>query len=131
MPTMTLRLVPSAVRAIIGAALTALALAGCAMSDDSLSSFLVAPGKYVLFTCDDLARTAKTTQSRQKELEQLMAKASTDTGGRLISDATYGPEYATTRGQMKELRAAAAERKCNFVPGNDNPAAPASDSVIR
>jgi hypothetical protein len=116
---------------IAAAAIASVWLSACAMSDDRLSSFLVAPGKYVLFTCDDIARTAKTTQTRQKELEQLIAKASTDAGGRLISDATYGAEYATTRGQMKELRAAAAERKCNFVPGDDNPAARASDSVIR
>src|SRR5664279_6475408 len=118
-------------RAIAAAALVAISLAGCAMSDDSLSSFLVTPGNYVLFSCDDIARTAKTTQARQKELEQLMAKASTDTGGQLISDATYGAEYATTRGQMKNLRAAAAERKCDFVPGAENPAARASDGVIR
>lgn len=115
----------------IAATIASVWLSACAMSDDSLSSFLVAPGKYVLFTCDDIARTAKTTQARQKELEQLMAKASTDTGGRLISNATYGTEYATMRGQLKELRAAAAERKCNFVPGEDTPAGRASDSVIR
>jgi hypothetical protein len=121
----------SAVIAMSGAALAAAMLAGCAMSDDSLSSFLVAPGNYVLFSCDDIARTAKGIQARQKELEQLMAKAGTDTGGRLISDATYGAEYATTRGQMKNLRAAAAERKCDFVPGAENPAGRASDSVIR
>lgn len=124
-----IRVLRSVVIAICGAALAM--LAGCAMSDDSLSSFLVAPGKYLLFTCDDIARTAKGTQARQKELEQLMAKAGTDAGGRLISDATYGTEYATMRGQMKELRAAAVERKCNFVPGVDNPAGRASDSVIR
>jgi len=118
-------------RAIAAAAITSVWLSACAMSDDSLSSFLVAPGKYVLYTCDDIARTAKGMQARQKELEQLMAKAGTDAGGRLIGDATYGTEYATTRGQMKELRAAAAERKCNFVPGDDNPAARASDSAIR
>jgi hypothetical protein len=125
------RVLRTAVIATCGAALAAAMLAGCAMSDDSLSSFLVAPGKYVLFTCDDIALTAKGVQARQKELEQLMAKAGTDAGGRLIADVTYGAEYATTRGQMKELRAAAAERKCNFVPGEDTPAARASDSVIR
>jgi hypothetical protein len=117
-------------RAIAAAALVAISLAGCAMSDDSLSSFLVTPGNYVLFSCDDIARTAKTTQARQKELEQLMAKAGTGTGGQLIGGATYGTEYATTRGQMKQLRAAAADRKCGFVPGDDNPAAPASNPAI-
>lgn len=114
---------------IAAAAATSVWLSACAVSDDSLSSFLVAPGNYVLFSCDDIARTAKTTQARQKELEQLMAKAGTG-AGQLISDATYGTDYAMTRGQMKELRAAAAEKKCNFVPGDDNPAGPAGISVI-
>jgi hypothetical protein len=117
-------------RAIAAAAIASVWLSACAMSDDSLSSFLVAPGKYVLFTCDDIARTAKGMQARQKELERLMAKADTDAGGRLIGGLTYGTEYATTRGQMKDLRAAAADRKCNFVPGAENPAAPASDRAI-
>jgi hypothetical protein len=125
-----IRVLRSAVIALSSAALAAAMLAGCAMSDDSLSSFLVAPGNYVLFSCDDIARTAKVTQARQKELEQLMAKAGTGTVGQLIGDATYGTDYATTRGHMQNLRAAAADRKCNFVPGEDNPAAPAS-AVIR
>ena len=63
--------------AMFGIALAAM-LTACAMSDDTVSSFLVAPGKYVLYKCDDIARTAKATQARQKELEQLMAKAGTD-----------------------------------------------------
>ena len=55
-----------------------------------------------------------------------MAKAGTR-AGELISDATYGPDYATARGEMDGLRAAAVERKCNFVPGVDSPDARASD----
>lgn len=106
------------------AALAAL-LSGCANSEDSLSSFLVAPGNYVLFSCDDIARTAKSTEARQKELEQLMAKDSTGATGRIIADTTYGTEYVTTRGQLKSLRATAAEKNCDGVPGVDKPAPPA------
>ena len=87
------------------------------MSDDTVSSFLVAPGKYVLYNCDDIARTAKATQARQKELEQLMAKAGTDPGAQLIASATYGPDYASARGEMNELRAAAAEQEMQFRAG--------------
>ena len=108
------------------AALAAL-LSGCAMSDDPMASFLVAPGGYVLFSCDDIARTTAGMQARQKQLEELMAKASTDAGGRIIADATYGTEYATTRGQLRNLQAAAAEKNCN-LPGAGNPAAPASNT---
>ena len=111
----------------VGAALVAGMLAGCAMSDDSLSSVLVAPGHYVLFQCDDIERTAKGLVTRQKELEQLMTKAGTSAGGQFIGGATYGPEYETTRGALKDLRAAAIEKNCNFVPGAEIPAAPASN----
>ena len=96
-----------------------------------MSSFFVAPGHYVLYQCDDIERTAKGVAGRQKELEKLMAKAGTSAGGQLISNATYGPEYETTRGQLKDLRAAAIEKNCNFVPGAETPAAPASNHELR
>jgi hypothetical protein len=113
------------------AALAAAMLSGCAASDDSMSSFFVAPGKYVLYQCDDIERTAKGVVARQKELEQLMAKAGTSASGQLISNAAYGPDYETTRGQLKDLRAAAVEKNCNFVPGAETPAAPASNPKPR
>src|SRR5512141_2687549 len=102
---------------------TALAavLSGCASSEDTLSSFLVAPGSYVLFNCDDIARTAKGVEARHKQLEQLMAKDSTDATGRIIGGATYGSEYAMTRGQLNNLRAAAAEKNCDAAPGPAKP----------
>lgn len=111
---------------LLSAALGLAALAGCGASDDTMSSFFVAPGHYVLYQCDDIDRAAKGVAARQKELEQLMAKAGTSAGGQLISNATYGPEYETTRGQLKDLRAAAIEKNCNFVPGADAPATPPS-----
>jgi hypothetical protein len=116
----------TSVAMLTGVALAAAMLSGCAASDDSMSSFFVAPGQYVLYQCDDIARTAKGVVTRQKELEQLMAKADASAGGQLISNATYGPEYETTRGQLKDLRATAIEKNCNFLPGADTPAAPES-----
>jgi hypothetical protein len=116
--------------AVLFGIMPAVLLSGCAMSDDTVSSFLVAPGKYVLYSCDDIARTAKATQARQKELEQLMAKAGTDPGAQMIASATYGTDYASARGEMKDLRAAAVERKCNFMPGVDAPDARASDRAL-
>src|SRR5271169_4551995 len=55
----TLRRLAAVLFGIMPAAL----LSGCAMSDDTVSSFLVAPGKYVLYSCGDIARTAKATQA--------------------------------------------------------------------
>jgi hypothetical protein len=109
----------------MAAAIGVATLAGCA-SEDAASSFFVAPGQYVLFQCDDIDRAAKGAVVRQKELEQLMAKASDSTAGQLIGDATYGTELATIRGQLRNLRQAARDKNCNFVPGAEPAVTPAA-----
>lgn len=104
--------------------LLAVLLTGCA-NDDSAARFLVAPGKYVLYDCAELQRASIKTAAREHELEGLMAKASTGAGGGLVNAIAYRPEYDSLRGDMMDLRQAAVDRKCDFVPGiaNDNGAA--------
>ncbi len=60
----------------------------------------------------------------------MIAKDSVDTGGRIIANATYGAEYTMTRGQLNSLRATAADKNCDVVPGAGKPAAKASDGAI-
>ncbi len=57
--------------------------------------------------------------------------ASTGAGGRLVSGLAYDSDYLTARGEINELRAAAAAKHCDSVPGAASPAARASDSAIR
>ena len=54
---------------------------------------------------------------RQHELEELMKKAGVDAGGRLASNMAYRPEYLLLRGQMDQLRRAAAEKGCDLSAG--------------
>jgi hypothetical protein len=96
--------------------LAALGLCGCA-SDESASRFLVQPDRYILYNCEALATAAQGNAARQRELEGLMTKAGVDTGGRLVSSMTYRPEYLQLRGQMDQLRKAAAEKNCSLSPG--------------
>ena len=86
-------------------------LAGCA-SDDETSRLLVAPDKYVLYTCDEIAREMKTKATREAELAVLMAKAGDGADARMISGMTYDPEYLSVRGEINDLRASAAAKKC-------------------
>jgi hypothetical protein len=119
---------------IVAAALLAAALAGCASSgtsDDKVGRFLVAPDKFVLYSCADIAEKAAATAARERELEALMAKAGEGSGGRLVSTVAYRPEYLERHGEMNELRSAAAAKNCKFVPGAENPASPTSDKPIR
>jgi len=104
----------------------ALTVGGCGMSGDPAASAFVAPGKYMLFQCDDIDREAKGVMARQKQLEALMAKSNASTAGQLIGDATYGTDLAGMRGQMRDLREAARDKNCNFVPGAEPAPAPAA-----
>ena len=94
-------------------------LAGCTMSDDQAARFLVAPDKYTLFSCDEIARETQTKVAREHELQQLMAKAGTESGGRLIGDIAYRPDYITVHGELNDLRQTAIAKKCAGAPAAD------------
>lgn len=96
-------------------ALAAGVLAGC--TGESASRFLVAPGKYVLFNCAQIKQAADENSKRQQVLEGLMVKAGNSSAGQMVSAAAYRPEYLQLRGEMADLRQAAADKKCKFVPG--------------
>src|SRR5215510_9235784 len=101
-------------------AIVATALAGCAVSNDSVDRLLVKPDRYVLYNCAQLATAAQATRSRQRKLEMLMAKAETDSVGVMVSSAAYRPEYAQLRGMMNELQKTAVDKNCKFVPNAEN-----------
>lgn len=107
-------------------------LAACtAAESDSTSRFLVAPGRYVLYNCPQIAQQAKDNIDRQRELEGLMLKAGNDSGGRLVSAVAYKPEYYQLRGELSDLRQTALDKKCKFVPGEDRGVRPVSATAIR
>jgi hypothetical protein len=108
----------------------AAAVAGCT-SVDSAGRFLVAPDKYVLYNCTQLSDAAQANSARQQELERLMAKAETGTGGELASNLAYRPEYVQLRGEMNELRRTTTEKNCKPLPTTSGAGGRASDQLIR
>jgi outer membrane PBP1 activator LpoA protein len=112
-------------------ALAAGLLAGCAGTDpDATARFLVAPGKYVLFNCAQIAQQAQDNGKRQHELEALMVKAGNESSGQLVSAVAYRPEYLQLRGEMTDLRQVAADKKCKFVPSAAQSAQPVSTGAL-
>src|SRR3974377_1188112 len=101
--------------------IAAFALVDC--SEDRLSRFVVAPGKYTFYTCDEIATAIKNYTARQEELRQLMARASTDPAGRLISTMTYESDYISAEGELRDLRGAGADKNCRAIPPSTPPAA--------
>ena len=94
----------------------ALLLGGCAMSDDKLAQMLVAPDKFALYRCEEMAPRAKELAVREAELKALMVRAGTGSGGELVSTVAYRPEYLSVQGEMIELRRTATEKKCPPIP---------------
>jgi hypothetical protein len=96
-------------------------LAGCATSggtpDDKMGRALVAPGKYRLYDCAQLAEAVTSRSSREQELRGLIARAGTDFGGSLVATAAYKPEYYQVHGELNEIRREAIGKNCKFVPG--------------
>jgi hypothetical protein len=123
------------VRHFVVTALMGVSLGGCTTaggnSDDMTSRFMTAPGKYTLYNCQQLADRSIVVVARQKELQGLMAKAETGADGRVASAIAYRPEYVASRGDLNELRNAAAAKNCKALSAAQNPAGRKSDSIIR
>ena len=116
------RLLVVALRAalLVGAA----ALAGCGLSDGAGALF-VDPGRYSAYHCKDLIAESQNLANRERELRNLMDKASESGGGSVIGALAYRSDYESVLEQQKLLKRAAAEQKCDLVPSYN------SDRMIR
>jgi hypothetical protein len=99
------------------------AAAGCSTSVDT---YLIDPGHYSAYHCNQLVDRLKELQKRQADLRNLMDKASEGGGGVLIGGMSYRANYEKAVGEEKVLRRTAADKKCALEP----PPAE-SDEVIR
>jgi hypothetical protein len=102
-----------AIRRVAAAAVLSAGLAGCGtISEQTASMAVTSPGKYNMYTCQDVESSLKTLSARQVELEQQLARASQGTGGEFINTIAYRGEYAQTRGQLLELTKTKADKQC-------------------
>jgi hypothetical protein len=93
----------------------AIALGGCGMSDGA-GSFLIDPGRYSVYHCDDLAAQSKALRAREKELRGLMDKANESSSGAVIGSLAYRTDYESVLSEEKLLARTATEKNCNFTP---------------
>jgi hypothetical protein len=104
-----------------GAALVALlalgsALAGCAGMSDSVSTAFADPARYDLYDCKQLEAERKSLSGRTAELQGLMAKAETGTGGVVVVELAYRNDYVALRGQAQLAEEAWRRNKCQETP---------------
>ena len=94
-------------------ALLAAGLAGCASAGDrSVAGAFTSPGKYDIYTCEDIDRQIVSIRARQTELEQVMGRASQGAGGDFVNAVAYRGEYAQGRGDLAELAKAKSDKQC-------------------
>ena len=94
-------------------ALLAAGLAGCgSVSDRSVAGAFTSPGKYDIYTCEDIDRQITGIRTRQTELEQVMGRASQGAGGDFVNAIAYRGEYAQGRGDLAELAKAKSDKQC-------------------
>jgi hypothetical protein len=101
------------VPSLVTAAVLATSLSNCgSVSDPSAAGTFTSPGKYNIYTCEDVERYLIASQARKTELEQLMSRASQGAGGELVNIVAYRGEYALVRSDLTELSKAKVDKQC-------------------
>jgi hypothetical protein len=113
---------------VLGAGLCA-GLGGCANVGDSFASAaFVDPAKYEQFDCKQLEVERKALATRAAELQGLIAKAETGTGGSVVGELAYRNDYISARASSKLAEETWQRNKCvTSSPATATPApAPAA-----
>jgi hypothetical protein len=114
----------TAVALLVLAAGLGATLGGCADVGDSFASAaFVDPAKYDQYDCKQLEAERKTLATRAAELQGLIAKAQTGTGGSVVGELAYRNDYISARASTKLADETWQRNKC--VAGSPAAAAPA------
>jgi len=112
-------------------ACTAAALPGCTQMPDSMSAAFADPAKYDLYSCVELRTARKENSRRIAELQGLVARADTATGGPVVAEVAYGNDLLTARASARLADEAWRNNHCDsqVLPPEKNdkpPDAPAA-----
>lgn len=102
------------------------ALGGCSsLHTDGVASLAVDPARYEGYHCKDLVGQWNGLVAREKQLRNLIDKASEGGGGTVIAAVAYRGDYDTVLQQQRVLKRTAAEKNCELTPNYT------SDQTIR
>jgi hypothetical protein len=98
---------------LVGSLVLVGSLGGCAdVGDSFVSSAFVDPARYEQFDCKQLEAERKTLALRTAELQGLIAKAGTVTGGAVVGELAYRNDYIAVRGQAKLVEEMWQRNRC-------------------
>lgn len=99
------------------------ALSGCAGMSETIAPAFADPAKYELYDCKQLEAERKALAKRTDDLQKLMEKAETGTGGAVVSELAYRNDYVAVRGQAQLAEDAWRRNKCRETPPEATPPA--------
>jgi len=99
---------------LCAAAAAGMALAGCG-GGDGPGSWMVDPGRYEAYHCNDLVTQWKTLTAREKELRALMDKASQSGTGAVIGAVAYRADLESVLTNEKLVQREANDKKCELT----------------
>lgn len=94
------------------------ALSGCGTGlgvGNGAGAWLVEPGKFDGYHCNDLVTRWQADNTREKELRNLMDKASQAPGGGMIGQLTYRTDYESVQTEKRILQQQATEKNCTLT----------------
>src|ERR1700686_838206 len=92
----------------------AMALAGCG-GGNGPGSWMVDPGRYEAYHCNDLVTRWKTLTDRERELRALMDKASQSGTGAVIGAVAYRTDYESILTEEKLVQREASDKNCELT----------------
>lgn len=92
------------------------ALSGCASMSETVAPAFADPAKYELYDCKQLEGERKALAKRTADLQKLMEKAETGTGGAVVSELAYRNDYIAVRGQAQLAEDAWRRNRCRETP---------------
>ena len=120
------RRAPAAVALLVLGAGLGTGLGGCANVGDSFASAaFVDPAKYQQYDCKQLDAERKALATRTAELQGLIAKAETGTGGSVVGELAYRNDYISARASSKLAEDTWQQNKCVAASPATVTAAPA------
>lgn len=98
-------------------------LSGCAGVSETIAPAFADPAKYELYDCKQLEGERKALAVRTADLQKLMDKAETGTGGAVVSELAYRNDYVAVRGSAQLAEDAWRRNRCRETPPDAKPAA--------
>ena len=88
-------------------------LEGCAAVQGVVSDPFVTPRQIQYLRCGDIAERLVAAQVKEREVNALMDRASTGSGGGVVTAMVYQPQLSTAQSELRQLRQTAVDKKCS------------------